>query len=371
MTSGIEQNQKVNLFNLDREALEAFFADLGEKPLCASQVMQWIHRHGVDDFERMTNLGKNLRSQLRRVACVCTPRVIKDELAADGTRKWLLKVDEQNCVEMVFIAEEDRGTLCVSSQVGCALDCSFCATGKQGFNRNLSVAEIIVQLWLARRMLDGHRAAESLVTNVVLMGMGEPLLNFNNVVSAIRIMLDDHAYGLSKRRVTLSTAGVVPAIDRLRETCQINLAVSLHAPNDALRDVLVPLNRKFPIRELLAACRRYVAGAPRRKVTFEYVMLDGVNDSVQHARELASLLRDVPGKVNLIPFNSFKYTKYRRSNSGVIDRFREILLNAGLMTVTRRTRGEDIAAACGQLAGRVHDRTRRTVRQQLATVGAS
>ncbi len=271
---------------------------------------------------------------------------------------------------MVFIPEEDRGTLCISSQVGCALNCSFCATGKQGFNRNLRVAEIVGQLWLARRMLQAHQPHDSAVTNVVLMGMGEPLLNFKNVVSAMQLMLDDHAYGLSKRRITLSTAGLVPAIDRLRETCQVNLAVSLHAPNDALRDVLVPLNRKFPIGELLAACRRYVAGAPRRKVTFEYVMLNGVNDSLEHAHELARLLARVPAKVNLIPFNTFAGAPYRRSHGAAIERFREILMEAGVMTVTRKTRGDNIGAACGQLAGKVHDRTRRRQPVILARSGA-
>nr|MBW8054127.1 23S rRNA (adenine(2503)-C(2))-methyltransferase RlmN [Nitrospira sp.] len=370
MESTREGTRSVNLLNLDREALQAFFADLGEKPFRAGQLMQWMYRHGVDDFAAMTTLGKSLRSRLQQAAVIEAPRVLKDEVGADGTRKWLLQIDGVNAVEMVFIPEEDRGTLCVSSQVGCGLNCSFCATGMEGFNRNLGVAEIIGQLWRASRILNSTHAGDSVITNVVMMGMGEPLLNFNNVVSATRLLMDDHAYGLSKRRITLSTAGLVPLIDRLRETCQVSLAVSLHAPNDALRDVLVPLNRKYPIRELLAACRRYVAGAPRGKVTFEYVMLEGVNDEPRHAQQLARLLAGVPAKVNLIPFNPFPGTLYRRSSPRIIDRFREILLRSGLITVTRRPRGDDIAAACGQLAGRVQDRTRRAGRQRPLAVGA-
>lgn len=364
-----DQGKRVNLLDLTRPQMETLFCSLGEKPFRAAQIVQWIHRHGLDDFEHMTNLGKDLRGRLSLLACIVAPQVVKDELAADNTRKWLLRVDDNNCIETVFIPEEDRGTLCVSSQVGCALNCSFCATGMQGFNRNLGVAEIIGQVWLARRLLGGDSAPEPRITNVVMMGMGEPLLNFENVVAAMQLMLDDHAYGLSKRRVTLSTAGLVPAIDRLRERCQVSLAVSLHAPNDELRNSLVPLNKKYPIRELLAACRRYVDGAPRRRVTFEYVMLDGVNDSVAHARALAGLLADVPAKINLIPFNPFAFTRYRRSSGAAIDRFREVLLAAGLTTVTRKTRGEEIAAACGQLAGRVQDRTRRRGRQPSLVVG--
>jgi 23S rRNA (adenine2503-C2)-methyltransferase len=364
-----EQNRNLNLLGLTRSQMEVLFCSLGEKPYRAAQVVQWIHRHGVDDFERMTNLGKNLRSQLAAAASIVAPELVKDELAADGTRKWLLRVDNDNCIETVFIPEEDRGTLCVSSQVGCALNCSFCATGMQGFNRNLSVAEIIGQVWLAHQLIGGDNTGQPKITNVVMMGMGEPLLNFENVVAAMQIMLDDHSYGLSKRRVTLSTAGLVPGIDRLRERCQVSLAVSLHAPTNELRDMLVPLNKKYPIHELLAACRRYVDGAPRRRVTFEYVMLDGINDSVAQARTLAGLLAKVPAKVNLIPFNAFPWTRYRRSSEVAIERFREVLLAAGLTTVTRKTRGDDIAAACGQLAGRVYDRTRRRARNQSLLVG--
>lgn len=367
MNSAARQNPRVNLLNLDRPGLEAFFASVGEKPYRATQVMQWIHRYGCDSFEPMTNLGKALRRRLEAFACISSPTIVKDELARDGTRKWLLELENSNCIEMVFIPEHDRGTLCISSQVGCALDCSFCATGKQGFNRNLSVAEIIGQLWLASRVLDHQPDSETKITNVVMMGMGEPLLNFDNVVSAMRLMLDDNAYGLSRRRVTLSTAGLVPRIDRLRENCHVSLAVSLHAPTDDLRDRLVPLNKKYPIRELLAACERYVVGAPRRRVTLEYIMLDGVNDSLEHARKLAKLLVNVPAKVNLIPYNPIDGATYQCSPKGAIDRFREVLLSAGLVTVTRRTRGDDINAACGQLAGRVDDRTRRTARISAAS----
>ncbi len=354
--------QKTNLFGLDPSAMRDFFVGLGEKPFRAAQVLQWIHHYGTDSFDGMTNIGRALRDRLAEVAEVAAPEIVLDQEAADGTRKWLLRLADGNCIETVFIPEEDRGTLCVSSQVGCTLNCSFCATGHQGFNRNLEASEIIAQLWVANRALGRDPRGERMITNVVMMGMGEPLLNFDNVVSAMRIMLDDMAYGLSKRRVTLSTAGMVPAIDRLRETCQVSLAVSLHAPDDALRDQLVPLNRKYPIAELLDACRRYVSAEGRRRVTFEYVMLAGVNDSIPQARALARLLSDVPSKVNLIPFNPFPASSYARSDRQVIDRFRDVLMDAGLMTVTRRTRGEDIDAACGQLAGRIEDRTRRSFR---------
>lgn len=362
MNRAAPQNPRVNLLNLDRQGLEAFFTSVGEKPYRATQVMRWIHRTGCDSFEAMTNLGKGLRQRLEACASINPPTIVQDELASDGTRKWLLQLENANCVEMVFIPEQDRGTLCISSQVGCALDCSFCATGKQGFNRNLSVAEIVGQLWLASRILGAQPNPETQITNIVMMGMGEPLLNFDNVVSAMRLMLDDNAYGLSRRRVTLSTAGLVPHIDRLRDCCHVSLAISLHAPTDDLRDELVPLNKKYPIRELVAACKRYVMGAPRSRVTFEYIMLDGVNDTLEHARKLVKLLADVPAKVNLIPYNPIDGATYHCSTDHAIDRFREVLLNAGLMTVTRRTRGDEINAACGQLAGRVDDRTRRAAR---------
>jgi 23S rRNA (adenine2503-C2)-methyltransferase len=361
----VQAGKKINLMGLDQPAMTAFFADMGEKPFRGTQVLQWIHQYGVQDFAAMTNIGKPLRTRLMDAAEIHTPEVVMDQRAQDGTRKWLLRLVDGNCIETVFIPEEDRGTLCVSSQVGCALDCSFCSTGRQGFNRNLDGAEIIAQLWIANRALGRDPKGERIVTNVVMMGMGEPLLNFDNVVCAMRLMLDDLAYGLSRRRVTLSTAGVVPALDRLRAACPVSLAVSLHAPDDALRDQLVPLNRKYPIAELLEACKRYVADEPRRRVTFEYVMLAGVNDGLEQAHALAALLKNIPSKVNLIPFNPFPQTKYTRSSKAVIDRFRQVLIETGLVTVTRKTRGDDIDAACGQLAGRVEDRTKRTQRKQI------
>ena len=353
-----------NLLGLGRDELQAFFVALGEKSFRGPQVMQWLHQRGVDDFSAMSNLGKALRSRLADVASIEAPKVKLDQLAADGTRKWLFELVDGNCIEAVFIPEDGRGTLCISSQAGCGLNCTFCSTGAQGFNRDLTVAEIVGQIWQVNRLLGVPKAGQRTITNVVFMGMGEPLLNFDNVVSAIRILLDDLAYGLSRRRVTVSTAGMIPMIDRLHTECPVSLAVSLHAPNDGLRTELVPLNRKYPIAPLLDACRRYVDDEARRRVTFEYVMLDGVNDSLAHAKELARLLRDVPAKVNLIPFNPFPHTRYRRSTDEAIDAFREVLWRAGLVTITRRTRGDDIDAACGQLAGDVRDRTGR--RERLA-----
>ena len=354
----------VNLIGLDQEALRGFCAGLGEKPYRARQLLRWIHHAGVDDFSAMTDMSRPLRERLAQSASIAAPRVLRDTTAADGTRKWLLDVGTGNAIETVFIPESNRGTLCISSQAGCALECSFCSTGKQGFNRNLTVEEIIGQLWLANRSLGRGVTEERPISNVVMMGMGEPLANFENVVAAMRLMLDDSAYGLSRRRVTLSTAGLVPGIDRLGDACPVALAVSLHAPNDALRDELVPINRKYPIRELLAACLRYLSKAPRDFVTFEYVMLEGVNDSAGHARELAALVREVPCKINLIPFNPFPGVGYRRSGPEAIARFRDVLMQAGLVATVRKTRGDDIAAACGQLAGRVQDRTRRVRRRQ-------
>ena len=358
-----------NLLGLDAAALGRFFAEQGEKAFRARQVLHWLHQAGEDDFSRMTDLAKALRDKLPQVACVAAPQVAADTLAEDGTRKWLLKVDATNAVEAVFIPEASRGTLCVSSQAGCVLDCAFCSTGKQGFNRNLSTAEIVGQLWLANRLL---RAAgsERPITNVVMMGMGEPLLNLDNVIPALRLMIDDNAYGLSRRRVTVSTSGVVPEMDRLRDQCPVALAVSLHASNDALRDRLVPVNRKYPLRELIAACNRYLEKAPRDFVTFEYVMLDGVNDAEQHARELVELARRVHCKFNLIPFNPFPGSAFRRSDAERLRRFAGILQGAGLTVTTRKTRGDDIAAACGQLAGEVADRTRRRAAIPLREVRA-
>lgn len=341
--------------------MSQFFDELGEKQFRADQVVKWIHQLGVSEFDAMTNLSKSLRERLCTIASVEAPQVVGEQWSADGTGKWLMSLSDNNAIETVYIPEQGRGTLCVSSQVGCALNCSFCATARQGFARNLTTAEIIGQLWIAREHL---AKVNQVVTNVVLMGMGEPLLNFDHVVAALNLMLDDFAYGLSRRRVTLSTAGYVPGIDRLKSDCPVSLAVSLHAPNDDLRNELVPLNKKYPIAQLLDACRRYVADAPRTRVTFEYTLIDGVNDQTSHAEQLAKILRDVPCKVNLIPFNPFPGADYRRSSQANIDRFRQVLLNAGLFAVTRATRGDDIDAACGQLAGQVRDRTRRSARYQ-------
>jgi 23S rRNA (adenine2503-C2)-methyltransferase len=349
-----------NLLGMSRPKLEAFFVAQGEKAFRASQVLKWIHGRGVADFAAMTDLSKDLRRRLEREAQVAMPRLITERRSADGSRKWVLGLEGGNAIETVFIPESGRGTLCVSSQVGCALDCTFCATARQGFNRNLEAAEIIAQLWFARRALQDEYRSGSPITNVVLMGMGEPLLNLDNVVDALQIMLDDHAYGLSKRRVTVSTSGLVPAMDRLRARIDVSLAVSLHASDDVLRDRLVPLNRKYPIAELLAACRRFVAHKHRRhSVTMEYVMLEGVNDSRDRARALARLLRDIPCKVNLIPFNPFPGTRFRRSDPAAIEGFGKVLHDHGITTITRRPRGQDIHAACGQLVGQVRDRSRR------------
>ena len=356
----------MNLIGLDAQALERFFAEQGEKPFRARQLLQWVHQRGETDFARMSDLAKPLRDKIAGKARIDAPLIVGDSTAEDGTRKWLLKVDEANAVEAVFIPETRRGTLCVSSQAGCVLDCAFCSTGKQGFNRNLSSAEIIGQIWLANRLLEGERP----VSNVVMMGMGEPLLNLDNVIPALRLMLDDNAYGLSRRRVTVSTSGVIPGMDRLRDECPVALAVSLHAPNDALRDRLVPVNRKYPLRELLAACNRYLEKAPRDFITFEYVMLEGVNDNDKHARELLSIAKRVRCKFNLIPFNPFPGSEFKRSAGDRIRRFAEILQRGGLTVTTRKTRGDDIAAACGQLAGDVADRTRRQAFYRLKEVRA-
>jgi 23S rRNA (adenine2503-C2)-methyltransferase len=363
---------KTNLLGLDPDALAAFVAAVGEKPFRAKQVLRWVHRFGESDFARMTDLAKGLRETLLRTAEVTPPRMIRDCAAADGTLKWLLDVGAGNAVETVFIPEGDRegrtagtryrGTLCVSTQAGCTMACRFCSTGRQGFNRNLATAEIVGQLWWANKALGATPGQDRVVTNVVLMGMGEPLLNFESVLPALRLMLDDHAYGLSRRRVTLSTVGIVPMIDRLRDECPVALAVSLHAPNDALRSRLIPVNEKYPLAALLAACKRYLERSPRDFITFEYVMLDGVNDSEAHARELVGLVADVPCKFNLIPFNPFADSGFRRSAPAVVRRFAERLLAAGIVCTTRKTRGDDIDAACGQLAGRIHDRTRRAAR---------
>jgi 23S rRNA (adenine2503-C2)-methyltransferase len=358
---------RVNLLDFDQAGLVAFFESIGEKPFRARQVLHWLHQYGEDDFERMTDLARSLRAKLLQVAEIRPPVLGHEQRSSDGTRKWLLEVGPNNRVETVFIPEDDRGTLCVSSQVGCALDCAFCSTGKQGFNRNLSTAEIIGQLWWANRALGRDPKGERIISNVVLMGMGEPLLNFDNTVAAVSLMLDDHAYGLSRRRVTISTSGIVPAMDRLRERMPVALAVSLHAPNDALRDQLVPINRKYPLKELMAACQRYVQDGPRDFITFEYVMLEAVNDQPEHAEQLLRLTRDVPCKFNLIPFNPFPLSGFRRSSAETVRRFASRLMAEGRIATTRKTRGDDIDAACGQLAGQVEDKSRRTLkRMELA-----
>lgn len=359
----------VNLLNFNQPQLAEWFASMGEKPFRAKQVMRWMHHFGVHDVEQMTDIAKALREKLKTQAEIVLPTVQLEKVSDDGTRKWLIGADAANSIETVFIPEDDRGTLCVSSQVGCALACTFCSTGAQGFNRNLSVSEIIGQLAVANRSLrqeagyDMLPASERIISNVVMMGMGEPLTNYDNVVTAMQIMLDDNAYGLSRRRVTLSTSGIVPAMDRLKEDCPVALAVSLHAPNDALRDVIVPINQKYPLKELMAACNRYLEKAPRDFVTFEYVMLDGVNDTVQHAHELLELVKNVSCKFNLIPFNPFPNSGYDTSKPQQIRVFRDILMQAGYVVTVRKTRGEDIDAACGQLAGKVLDKTKRTAKR--------
>jgi 23S rRNA (adenine2503-C2)-methyltransferase len=357
---------KANLLEFDAAGLAGFVAAIGEKPFRARQLLRWVHRAGESEFERMSDLARRLRERLGETAQVVAPRMIRDSIAADGTRKWLLDVGAANAVETVFIPEADRGTLCVSTQAGCTMACRFCSTGRQGFNRNLTTAEIVGQLWWANRALGAVHGTERVISNVVLMGMGEPLLNLDNLLPALRLMLDDNAYGLSRRRVTVSTVGIVPMMDRLRDECPVALAVSLHAPNDALRSRLVPINEKYPLATLFAACRRYLERAPRDFVTFEYVMLDGVNDSAAQARELARRVAEVPCKINLIPFNPFPDSGFARSPRETVRRFAEILAAAGIVTTTRKTRGDDIDAACGQLAGQVRDRTRRA--QRLARV---
>ena len=356
---------QVNLLDYDEAGLTRFFEQRGEKKFRAQQIIKWVHQQGVVDFESMTNLSKRLREQLSSDTEIRPPEIEASQQSADGTRKWLMRVDQGNCVETVFIPEGERGTLCVSSQVGCPLDCRFCATAQQGFSRNLSVAEIIGQVWLAARELGQTPKVGRYITNVVMMGMGEPLLNFDNVVPAMQLMMDDNAYNLGRKRVTLSTAGVVPGIHKLAEACPVSLAISLHATNDALRDELVPINRKYPIAELLDACRQYSGINPHGEITFEYVMLKGVNDSVAEALELVRLLQGLPAKVNLIPFNPFKGSGYQRSDQESIDNFRDRLVRSGIVTVTRKTRGDDIDAACGQLVGQVKAKARRHQRRPI------
>ena len=366
----------INLLGLDAPALTHLVGQWGGKPFRARQLQKWVHQRNTSCFEDMTDLARDFRAQLTAQCVVQAPAVLTQQRSNDGTRKWLFDVGQGNAIESVFIPEDDRGTLCISSQAGCNVGCRFCSTGHQGFNRNLSAAEIIGQLWWARhellkdidssRLLAGDKIADTrVISNVVMMGMGEPLLNYDPVVTAVRLMLDDNAYGLSRRRVTISTSGVVPMMDRLSQDCPVALAVSLHAPNDALRDQLVPLNKKYPLAELLAACERYLEFAPRDFITFEYVMLDGVNDSDQHARELIELVRRVHCKLNLIPFNPFPASGLKRSAASRIKTFSQILSDAGIITTVRKTRGDDIDAACGQLAGEVQDRTRLSEKMAL------
>ncbi len=356
----------VNLLDYDRGGLRTWFETVGERSFRADQIMKWVYQRGVFEFGEMTDLSKTLRDTLGENAALRLPKIVRDQIAEDGTRKWLLEMADGNAIETVFIPESDRGTLCVSSQVGCALNCSFCATARQGYNRNLTTAEIIGQVVVAASCLETPDGRTRAISNVVMMGMGEPLLNFDNVIPAMRLMMDDFGFGLSRRRVTLSTAGVVPKIDLLREECPVALAVSLHAPDDDLRNELVPLNKKYPIEQLLDACRRYTELAARERITFEYVMLAGVNDSLSHARELSRILKGIPSKVNLIPFNPFEGIGYTRSDTDTINRFRDVLFDHGHMTITRRTRGDDIDAACGQLAGKITDRTKRSARMSQA-----
>jgi 23S rRNA (adenine2503-C2)-methyltransferase len=356
---------KVNLLGMTRAQLEAFFGDIGEKKFRAQQVMKWMHHQGIRDFQAMTNLGKGLRDRLESCAEITPPQIESQQDSADGTRKWAIKVDGGALVEAVLIPEGDRATLCVSSQVGCSLDCKFCSTGKQGFQRDLTAAEIIGQVWLAINSYDGWQAGKGrVVTNVVMMGMGEPLLNFDNVVSSMELMCDDLAYGLSKRKVTLSTSGVVPALDRLAELSDVSLAVSLHAPNDAIRNEIVPINRRYPIAKLLDSARAYIDAQSDRKrvVTIEYTLLAGVNDRVEHAHELSALLKDYPCKINLIPFNDFPNSGFKRPSGNAVSRFWKVLMEAGFIVTVRTTRGDDIDAACGQLVGDVNDRTKRSAR---------
>ncbi|NRA83870.1 MAG: bifunctional tRNA (adenosine(37)-C2)-methyltransferase TrmG/ribosomal RNA large subunit methyltransferase RlmN [Gammaproteobacteria bacterium] len=360
--------EKINLLNLDRDAMRAFLSEHGEKPFRADQLMKWIYHFGVDDFDLMVNINKKIREKLKRLCVIKAPEVVTEQRSSDGTIKWSMAVSGGQEVEAVYIPEGDRATLCVSSQVGCALECTFCSTGAQGFNRNLSISEIIGQVWRAAKIVGVKgETGQRPITNVVMMGMGEPLLNLKNVVPAMKLMLDDNGYGLSKRRVTLSTSGVVPALDMLGDQIDVALAISLHAPNDELRDVLVPVNKKYPIKEFLAGVARYIekSKANRGRVTIEYVMLDHVNESTDQAHELAAVLKDTPCKINLIPFNPYPGSPYGRSSNSRIDRFSKVLMEYGYTVIVRKTRGDDIDAACGQLVGDVIDRTKRTEKKQM------
>lgn len=365
----------VNLLNFERTKLADFFVNIGEKPFRATQLLKWIYQENITDFEQMTNLSKPLRAYLKSHCSLDVPHIVTEKIATDGTIKWVVEMGLGNRIESIFIPEDKRGTLCVSSQIGCALACTFCATAQQGFNRNLSVAEIIGQLYVAQNRLNTLNISNPLIThkisNVVMMGMGEPLLNFDNVVSAMNLMMDDFAYGLSKRRVTLSTSGVVSAMNKLHEVCDVSMAVSLHATNDTLRNELVPINQKYPLKTLMAACQAYAKKGPRKHITFEYVMLKGINDSEQDAKALLALLKNIPAKINLIPFNIFPNCAYICSSKQTIARFKDTLYQAGIVTTIRKTRGDDIDAACGQLVGHVKDKSRRHLKlQQMGLLSA-
>ena len=365
-TTESSQQEKINLLDLDAEGIRVWCASIGQKPFRATQLARWIHRYCCDDFDAMTNLAKEFRARLKDLAYIKAPSIIREHKSADGTRKWLFDVGNGNAVEAVFIPEDDRGTLCISTQAGCAMGCLFCSTGKQGFNRNLTTGEIVGQLWTAERELRREGGItdpnDRVISNVVLMGMGEPLQNLDNVIPALRIFLDDNGYGLSRRRVTVSTSGLVRQMDKLGEAVPVALAVSLHAPDDALRDKLMPVNKKHPLEELLAACRRYLKVAPRDFITFEYLLLGGINDAPEQARALVKLVKTVPCKFNLIPFNPFPDSDLKQPEREKVLAFAKILNDAGIVTTVRKTRGDDIAAACGQLAGEVRDRTRRAIR---------
>ena len=365
-TTESSQQEKINLLDLDAEGIRAWCASIGQKPFRATQLARWIHRYCCDDFDAMTNLAKEFRARLKDLAYIKAPSIIREHKSADGTRKWLFDVGNGNAVEAVFIPEDDRGTLCISTQAGCAMGCLFCSTGKQGFNRNLTTGEIVGQLWTAERELRREAGItdpnDRVISNVVLMGMGEPLQNLDNVIPALRIFLDDNGYGLSRRRVTVSTSGLVRQMDKLGEAVPVALAVSLHAPDDALRDKLMPVKKKHPLEELLAACRRYLKVAPRDFITFEYLLLGGINDAPEQARALVKLVKTVPCKFNLIPFNPFPDSDLKQPEREKVLAFAKILNDAGIVTTVRKTRGDDIAAACGQLAGEVRDRTRRAIR---------
>tara|TARA_R110002072_G_scaffold39236_1_gene112831 strand:+ start:2067 stop:3155 length:1089 start_codon:yes stop_codon:yes gene_type:complete len=355
---------KTNLLDYDRKSLEAYFDEIGDKSFRAQQVIKWIFHHGIVDYQSMTNLSKNLRSKLEENTTIKLPKIVAEQKSEDGTRKWLIQLDNKNSVETVYIPENDRGTLCISSQVGCPLDCKFCSTAQQGFNRNLTTSEIIGQVWIANKALGCFESGKRMITNIVFMGMGEPLLNYANVLKAINLLTDDLAFGLARRRVTVSTSGIIPEIDRLKEDTNVSLAISLHASNNELRDSIVPINRSYPLVELLAACKRFSEGRDDDAVTIEYVMLNGVNDSTQDARELVKCLEGLPSKVNLIPFNKFPGTNYTCSNMDTINAFRDILMKAGIFTITRKTRGDDIDAACGQLVGKVASKAARHQKQR-------